>query len=56
LEAYDPETLDAPAAVRWTLGPGRDAWERASMREVVGRITVRGGFTLEILNDALESA
>jgi hypothetical protein len=55
-EAYDPETLDSPAAVRWMLGPGQEAWERASIREIVGRITVRGGLTLEILNDALESA
>jgi hypothetical protein len=56
LEAHDPETLDCPAAVRWTVGPGREAWERASMREVVGRITVRGGLTLEILNDAQDGA
>lgn len=54
LEAHDPETLDCPAAVRWTVGPGREAWQRAEMREVVGRITVRGGLTLEILNDALD--
>jgi len=56
LEAHDPETLDLPAAVRWTLGPGREAWERAEPREVVGRIMVRGGLTLEILNDALDGA
>jgi hypothetical protein len=25
LEVYDPETLDYPAAVRWSVGPGREA-------------------------------
>jgi hypothetical protein len=54
LEAHDPDTLDCPAAVKWSVGSGRKAWERAATREVVGRITVRGGLTLEILNDALE--
>ena len=54
LEAHDPQTLDCPAAVRWTVGLGREAWERSSPREVVGRITVRGGLTLEVLNDALD--
>jgi hypothetical protein len=33
LEAHNPETLDHPAAARWTVGPGREAWERAVMRE-----------------------
>src|SRR5690242_1865070 len=50
LEAHNPEPLEYPAAVQWTVGPGRDAWERATPRELLGRITVRGGMTLEILN------
>jgi hypothetical protein len=54
LEAHDQELLDAPAAVRWSVGPGRDAWERAAPRAVVGRIVARSGMTLEILNDAQE--
>jgi hypothetical protein len=54
LEAHGPETLDCPAAVGWMVGPGRDTWERAGMREVLGRITVCGGLTLESLNDSLE--
>ena len=56
LEAHDLDTLDCPAAVRWSAGRGHDACEHDTPRAVVGRIVARGGLTLEVLNDALEGA
>jgi hypothetical protein len=43
-----------PDKLAWTFGLLCCAI--AATREMVGRITVRGGLTLEILNDALDGA
>jgi hypothetical protein len=50
IEAHEPDALDLPAMIIWSVGPGSAAWLHAARRELLGRITAQGR-VFEILND-----